>query len=59
MATCNGTGIAWNAYRGEWSGIARVYLDGEEKATIDTPTCRRQGAAFPTASAAWSSARIR
>src|SRR5207253_10470624 len=32
----NGTGIAWNAYRDEWSGVARVYLDGEEKATIDT-----------------------
>jgi hypothetical protein len=32
----NGTGIAWNAYRDEWSGVARAYLDGEEKATIDT-----------------------
>jgi hypothetical protein len=32
----NGTGIAWNAYRDEWSGVARVYLDDEEKATVDT-----------------------
>ena len=32
----NGTGIAWIAYRDEWSGLARVILDGELKATIDT-----------------------
>ena len=31
----NGTGISWLAYRDEWSGIARVYVDGEEKSTID------------------------
>ena len=31
----NGTGIAWIAYRDEWSGIARVYVDGELKTTID------------------------
>jgi hypothetical protein len=31
----NGTGINWIAYRDEWSGIARVYLDGVEKSTID------------------------
>jgi hypothetical protein len=33
--TFNGTGIAWIAYRDEWSGIARVYLDGDLKTTID------------------------
>jgi hypothetical protein len=33
--TFNGTTIAWIAYRDEWSGIARVYLDGELKTTID------------------------
>jgi hypothetical protein len=32
----NGTGIHWLAYRDEWSGIARIYVDGELKATIDT-----------------------
>jgi hypothetical protein len=32
----NGTGIAWVAYRDEWSGLARVFLDNELKATIDT-----------------------
>jgi hypothetical protein len=31
----NGTGISWVAYRDEWSGIARVYVDGVEKSTID------------------------
>ena len=34
--TFNGTAIAWIAYRDEWSGLARVILDGELKATIDT-----------------------
>jgi hypothetical protein len=33
--TFNGTGVRWLAYRDEWSGIARVYLDGELKTTID------------------------
>ena len=33
--TFNGTGINWRAYRDEWSGIARVYVDGELKATVD------------------------
>jgi hypothetical protein len=32
----NGTGISWIAYRDEWSGLARVFLDNELKATIDT-----------------------
>jgi len=31
----NGTGITWVAHRDEWSGIARVYLDGELKTEID------------------------
>lgn len=32
----NGTGIAWIAYRDEWSGLARVFVDNQLKATIDT-----------------------
>ena len=32
----NGTGITWIVYRDQWSGIARVYLDGALKATVDT-----------------------
>lgn len=31
----NGTGISWLAYRDEWSGVARVYLDGVEMTTVD------------------------
>jgi len=30
-----GTGIRWIAYRDEWSGIARVYIDGELRLTTD------------------------
>lgn len=33
--TFNGTGISWVAHRDEWSGIARVYLDGELRTEID------------------------
>jgi hypothetical protein len=31
----NGTGVSWIAYRDEWSGIGRVYVDGVAKTTID------------------------
>jgi hypothetical protein len=31
-----GTGISWIAYRDEWSGIARVILDGTTETLIDT-----------------------
>jgi hypothetical protein len=34
--TFNGTGATWIAYRDEWSGIARVYVDGAFTSTIDT-----------------------
>jgi hypothetical protein len=32
----NGASIIWLAYRDEWSGMARVYLDGVLKTTVDT-----------------------
>ena len=32
----SGTGVAWVAYRDEWSGVARVYVDGQLKTEIDT-----------------------
>ncbi|OFW40805.1 MAG: hypothetical protein A3F70_16555 [Acidobacteria bacterium RIFCSPLOWO2_12_FULL_67_14] len=32
----NGAGINWISYRDEWSGVARVFIDGELKATVDT-----------------------
>ncbi len=31
-----GTSVKWIGYRDEWAGLARVYLDGVLKATIDT-----------------------
>ena len=31
-----GTGIRWIGYRAVWGGIAQVYIDGAEKATVDT-----------------------
>ena len=32
----HGTGIRWVAYRDEWAGIARIYIDGVPKGMIDT-----------------------
>jgi hypothetical protein len=43
----SGTGIGWVAYRDEWSGIARVYLDGVEKLTVDTYRAPSQAGAVP------------
>ena len=34
--TFSGTAVSWLGYRDEWSGIARVYVDGVMQATIDT-----------------------
>lgn len=34
--TFTGTGVKWIGYRDEWSGSARVYVDGALAATIDT-----------------------
>ena len=31
-----GTGASWIGYRDEWSGIAKVFVDGTLKATVDT-----------------------
>lgn len=31
-----GTGVSWTGYRDEWSGIARVYVDGVLAGTVDT-----------------------
>jgi len=33
--TFNGTGVIWITYRDEWSGLARIVLDGEVKGLID------------------------
>ena len=34
--TFNGTSVSWITHRDEWSGIARVYIDGTLAATVDT-----------------------
>jgi hypothetical protein len=34
--TFTGTGVKWIGYRDEWSGTARVYVDGVLQATVDT-----------------------
>ena len=34
--TFTGTAVSWIGYRDQWSGIARVYVDGVMKGTIDT-----------------------
>jgi hypothetical protein len=45
--TFSGTGISWIANRDEWSGIARIYLDGELKTEIDTYLSPAQPRAVP------------
>jgi hypothetical protein len=34
--TFEGTGVRWLGYRDDWSGVARVHLDGSLAATVDT-----------------------
>jgi hypothetical protein len=34
--TFTGSAVSWIGYRDEWSGIARVYIDGVSTATVDT-----------------------
>ncbi|MGD0135331.1 MAG: hypothetical protein ABSE57_25070 [Bryobacteraceae bacterium] len=43
--TFTGTGVTWIGYRDEWSGLAKVYLDGVLKATIDTYSAAAQAQA--------------
>ena len=33
--TFTGSGVSWIAYQDQWSGVARVYIDGALKTTID------------------------
>jgi hypothetical protein len=34
--TFDGTGATWIAYRDQWSGIARIYVDGRLRTSVDT-----------------------
>jgi hypothetical protein len=45
--TFTGTGVSWTAFRDEWSGVARVYVDGELKATVDNYVSPPQPHAVP------------
>jgi hypothetical protein len=38
----NGRSIAWIGYADEWSGLARVFIDGVLKATVDTYSSPQQ-----------------
>ena len=33
--TFTGSGVSWITYEDQWSGVARVYIDGELKTTVD------------------------
>ena len=48
--TFTGTAVSWIGYRDQWSGIARVYVDGVPKATVDTyaSTAQSQVVLFST-----------
>jgi hypothetical protein len=43
--TFTGTGVKWIGYRDQWSGVARVYLDGTLVGTIDTYSSTTQAQA--------------
>jgi hypothetical protein len=43
--TFTGTGVKWIAYRDQWSGMARVYVDGVLQTTVDTYASPAQGQA--------------
>lgn len=48
--TFTGTAVSWIVYRDQWSGIARVYVDGVLRATVDTyaSTAQSQVVLFST-----------
>ena len=43
--TFTGTGVKWIGYRDQWSGVARVYVDGVLKTTVDAYASPAQGQA--------------
>lgn len=44
--TFTGTAVRWSGYRDQWSGIARVYVDGQLRSTVDTFAAPAQDQAF-------------
>ena len=43
--TFTGTAVSWIGYRDQWSGIARVYVDGLLHSTVDTYAASAQSQA--------------
>ncbi|MFP3941251.1 MAG: hypothetical protein ACLF0P_13155 [Thermoanaerobaculia bacterium] len=43
--TFEGTGARWLGYRDAWAGVARVWVDGEQVATVDTYQAQDQAQA--------------
>ena len=44
-----GTGISWISYRDEWSGVARIFIDDDLKATVDNFLAPSRTGAVPYA----------
>jgi bacillopeptidase F len=53
--TFTGMSVSWVAYRDQWSGIARVYVDGVLKGTVDTysATAQAQAVAYSVSGLTW------
>jgi alpha-amylase len=58
--TFTGTSVSWIAYRDEWSGIARVYLDGSLRGEVDTYAApsARQAIAYSISGLPWNTHTI-
>lgn len=44
--TFNGTGVRWIGYKAPWGGIAQVFMDGAQVATVDTYAASEQAQAL-------------
>ncbi len=53
--TFTGTSVTWVGYRDEWSGVAKVYVDGVLRDTVDTyaSPAQRQTAMYAVTDLAW------
>jgi len=53
--TFTGTAVSWIAYCDEWAGIARVYIDGSLKQSVDTYSSphKAQSAVYSINGLAW------
>jgi hypothetical protein len=58
--TFTGNSVSWIAYRDQWSGIARVYIDGVSKGDVDTYASPSQAKAvvFKVSGLSWGTHTI-